>query len=78
MPTHPKCGVTWAGHRTQHCPRCCKTFAGTTAGDMHRVGDWDPSSPDFPRRCLTEERMRAKGMVLNAYGYWSTGDGYGS
>lgn len=74
MTTHPKCGKEWSGNRTEHCPACCQTFAGRTAGDKHRVGDWD--NPNDPRRCLSPDRMRALGMVLNAYGYWSTGEGY--
>lgn len=75
MPTHQKCGEGWSGYRVQHCPACCLTFSGTTAGDAHRVGDWEPRTTT-PRRCLTVDEMTERGMKPNAYGYWGMGETY--
>lgn len=66
--THPKCGKTWTGYRTEHCPACCETFNGHTAGDMHRVGEHG-----VDRRCLSVQEMLAKGMAQNDAGRWTTG-----
>lgn len=67
MPTHPKCGKSWAAMGAEHCPACCETFNSGLAGDRHRAGNWTEGSP---RRCLTVAEMREKGMDLNSRGLW--------
>ena len=67
----------WTGHRTEHCCACGETFTGTTAGDMHRVGDHAISVGPDRRRCLRLFEMVDKGMkfTVNAHGtrIWNTG-----
>lgn len=73
MPTCRLCAATWTGTRIEHCTVCHGTFTGSTAGDMHRVGDhgvWE--GPDR-RRCLTPAEMIGKGMTQNGRGIWCTG-----
>lgn len=67
MPTHPTCGRSWSGAKREHCPACHETFNSGYAGDMHRTGDWTEASP---RRCLTPDEMRGRGMGQTAEGYW--------
>lgn len=65
------CGITWGGHRTEHCTVCHETFTGPTAGNKHRIGDhgvWD--GPDR-RRCLSPGEMTDRGMTMNAKGLWA-------
>lgn len=58
------------------CPSCAKVFRSSHAFDKHRVGYFsEPPNErkrgvNEPRRCMTEEEMRAAGMALNASGYW--------
>ncbi len=70
MPTHPKCGRSWAAAGAEHCPACCETFNSQLPGDMHRVGySWESQGPDR-RRCLSVEEMLARGMAKNSRGLW--------
>lgn len=68
-----KCSKTWGGMRAEHCGVCHETFTGTTAGDMHRVGDHAVFEGPDRRRCLDADEMREKGMTQNARGIWCTG-----
>ena len=70
-----KCGASWSGHRIEHCTACCHTFTGTTAGDLHRVGDHAVSVGPNRRRCLTVEEMEARGMARNSKGHWMSAAG---
>lgn len=62
------------GLKTELCPVCNELFSRTSAGDLHRVGDYydhhDPQRPYIPRRCLTPDEIAAKGLVRNAKGVW--------
>ena len=49
------------------CPSCHQRFNSTYAFDRHRVGAY-PSH----RRCLTHDEMIARGMLINARGFWIT------
>lgn len=51
------------GDRNQ-CTICNQYFNSTRAFEKHRVGKYND------RRCLTAEEMLAKGMSLNAAGFW--------
>lgn len=62
---HPACDKTWAAKSYQHCPACCETFSGTSTGDAHRTGTFDPPG----RRCLTSDEMREAGLRL-VNGVW--------
>ena len=73
MPTCNKCSASWAGLRIEHCPSCHQTFTGSTAGDMHRVGDHAVFEGPDRRRCLTADEMTEKGMTQNDRGVWTTG-----
>lgn len=73
------CPATWTSPSAEHCvalnpagQRCCQTFAGTSAGDKHRTGEFHDLTN--PRRCLTEPQMRAAGMAVNSRGQWSARD----
>lgn len=68
-----KCSASWSGLRIEHCPSCCQTFTGTTAGDMHRTGDHAVTKGPDRRRCLSVEEMTEKGMARNDRGQWTTG-----
>lgn len=72
-----KHGVRWTGTRAEHCESCGEVFSGSTAGDMHRVGDHAVSTGPTRRRCLTRLEMLEKGMEprVNAHGteIWTTG-----
>ena len=48
------------------CPGCGKYFKSTHAFDKHRTGEHKNNQ----RRCLTEDEMLEKGMVLNKNGWW--------
>lgn len=52
------------------CAACGQLFIGTTFFERHRTGPYsfDPKS----RRCLAPAEMLAKGMRLNAEGFWGT------
>ena len=63
----------FGGLRTEHCTVCHETFTGTSSGDKHRVGDFNPGDKNYPRRCLSADEMRAKGMEQNARGQWTNG-----
>lgn len=52
------------GQRNQ-CQGCKKYFNSNTAFEKHRTGIYGES-----RRCMTEEEMLAKGMILNKYSFW--------
>lgn len=80
MPTCKNCDATWTGTRIEHCTAtgCHQTFTGSSAGDMHRVGDhgiWE--GPDR-RRCLTPAEMTEKGMTQNGRGQWTSGKSDGA
>lgn len=54
------------GDRNQ-CPSCKELFNSSAAFEKHRTGAFG-----IDRRCLTVDEMRAKGMEVNAAGYWVT------
>lgn len=54
------------GDRNQ-CPECGEPFNSTAAFDKHRTGTYDTA-----RGCLSIDAMKAKGMALNAQGFWVT------
>lgn len=54
------------GQRNQ-CRGCDQHFNSNAAFDKHRTGDYKTG-----RRCRTPEEMIAKGMSLNAAGFWVT------
>lgn len=62
------CEQVWSGVERAHCKSCHKTFNSVYAFDKHRTGTYEPCT----RRCMTTEEMEAKGMCLNADGYWVT------
>jgi hypothetical protein len=55
-----------SGDRNQ-CQGCKGYFNSSYAFDKHRRGEHG-----HDRRCLTPEEMLAKGMSVNADGYWIT------
>lgn len=50
-------------------PACALLFNSLWAFDKHRTGTFG-----LDRRCMTEEEMRAKGMTVNADGFWITAE----
>lgn len=52
------------GQRNQ-CPGCDQYFNSNLAFDMHRTG-----KHGHDRRCMTPLEMTAKGMCVNAAGFW--------
>ena len=52
------------GQRNQ-CQACKQYFNSNKAFDLHRRGSFNGG-----RRCLTSDEMIAKGMSLNAAGFW--------
>jgi hypothetical protein len=52
------------GDRNQ-CAGCKAYFNSTHAFEKHRVGDFG-----VDRRCLDQDGMNARGMVLGADGFW--------
>ncbi|MDP9820495.1 FDXHR family putative zinc-binding protein [Nocardioides massiliensis] len=57
------CGDTWTGTRLEHCVAGChRTFSGSTAGDLHRTGDFNIRSGPDRRRCRTDEELAEKGL----------------
>lgn len=52
------------GDRNQ-CQGCKSYFNSTTAFEKHRVGEFG-----VDRRCLSADEMQAKGMKVNADGFW--------
>jgi hypothetical protein len=48
------------------CSACNQMFTSLSAFDLHRTGKFKRKM----RRCLTEQEMRARGMVQNAKGWW--------
>ena len=67
------CKKNITNRRAEHCPVCHETFAGTTAGDMHRVGRHGVDEGPDRRRCLTPAEIEAKGMGQDSNGYWTSG-----
>lgn len=53
-----------SGTRNQ-CSGCKEYFNSNTAFDKHRTG-----KHGVDRRCRTPDEMMAKGMLLNAQGFW--------
>lgn len=53
------------GQRNQ-CPTCLEFFNTNSGFDKHRTGDHTHGK----RRCLSVAEMEAKGMKLNAGGFW--------
>lgn len=67
--TCPWCRATWSGTAIEHCAACCRTFTGTEAGDLHRVGTFEP----LDRRCLSPWEMRTRKknpLEQNERGHW--------
>jgi hypothetical protein len=56
--------VKLSGDRNQCCA-CGQLFNSTFAFDKHRTGEFGKD-----RRCLTTDEMKAKGMAVNAAGFW--------
>jgi hypothetical protein len=52
------------GDRNQ-CGACQKYFNSSGAFEKHRTGHFG-----VDRRCMTTEEMEAKGMCVNAQGFW--------
>jgi len=54
------------------CSGCGHYFNSVAAFDEHRIGNIivDGVRKKIPRRCLTVAEMDARGMVVNASGYW--------
>jgi len=52
------------GSGVSQCGGCGLVFKSVSAFDKHRAGDGDH------RRCLTEDEMRAAGMLVNERGQW--------
>jgi hypothetical protein len=73
-----RCGHAWTGLKPEHCTACHQTFGGTTAGDLHRVGQHGVTEGPDRRRCLNAQEMLAKGLVLNDRGLWATAARFGS
>ena len=48
------------------CAGCSEYFNSSLAFEKHRTGE----HKDNGRRCLTAAEMMAKGMALNAKGFW--------
>lgn len=57
-------GITLRGDRNQ-CGGCHALFNSSHAFDKHRTGEHGDG-----RRCLRDDEMRDKGMVLGADGFW--------
>lgn len=53
-----------------YCGRCKHVFSSLKAFDLHRTGSHELRQ----RRCLSEEAMRAKGMMQNDQGIWIAPD----
>jgi hypothetical protein len=53
-----------SGDRNQ-CGGCHEYFNSSFAFDKHRTGEFGKD-----RRCLTTDEMKAKGMAVNAAGFW--------
>lgn len=55
------------------CPTCVEFFNSIAAFEKHRTGRIGApfDAPDV-RRCLTSDEMRARGMAINAAGFWVT------
>ena len=51
-----------------HCNSCHQGFNSNYADGLHRRGEY--GNPKNPRRCLTPDEMRERGMSLNARGLW--------
>ncbi|WP_425503467.1 hypothetical protein [Jiangella mangrovi] len=66
--THPACGCSWSGLRAEHCPACCQTFSGTSAGDAHRRGEHGVTEGPDRRRCLSPGEVRVNGYPLREVG----------
>jgi hypothetical protein len=48
------------------CRGCHQMFTSLSAFDLHRTGKYELKM----RRCMIEQEMLEKGMVLNAKGWW--------
>ena len=65
------CLKSWGGLKQEHCPACHETFSGTTAGDIHRVGDHAKDHGPDRRRCLSLDEMEAdKRLSQKPNGVW--------
>lgn len=64
------CATLPPGGRAEHCPCCHLVFVGSRAGNIHRVGPFEPAGM---RRCLTPKEMLSRGMTLDRRGYWQEG-----
>lgn len=72
-PYHPPCGKSYpAGNQAGHCAKCCETFIGQTAFDMHRVGL--PGSAE--RHCEIQPYETTGKHGKPAYGHWQDDKGY--
>jgi hypothetical protein len=59
--------VRLTGNRCR-CRACDQLFNSVRAFDAHRTGTFRPLS----RRCRSADEMRARGMSVNAHGFWIT------
>ena len=48
------------------CAVCKRDFASVRAFDRHRIGSYQGG-----RRCLSEDELRVRGFVQNAYARWT-------
>lgn len=54
-----------SGQRNQ-CRSCGEYFNSNAAFDKHRAGTYTPNT----RHCLSQDEMKAKGMVIGGDGFW--------
>jgi hypothetical protein len=59
--------VTLMDDRNQ-CPQCGRSFRSIADFDRHRIGSFTLAQ----RHCMTEDEMKAAGMVKNTAGLWMT------
>lgn len=53
------------------CRACGESFGGETAFKARRTGDFTHEAPNYGRRCLTRQEMKAKGWFQNEAGRWA-------
>jgi hypothetical protein len=51
------------------CRACGKRFRSTSGFDTHRIGRTTQTGPDYGRRCLNDDELRARDMN-NDTGLW--------
>lgn len=51
------------------CIECGRMFSSNSTFENHRAGKYTQTGPDYGRRCLTDEELRARGWS-NVTGAW--------